>query len=694
MTLRAALEPRSIAIVGASDNPHKVGGRPILYMKRYGFRGAIYPINPGRKEVQGLKAFASIGDVPTAPDLAVIAVAGEEAVRAVAECAAKGVQVAVVMTSGFGELGEAGKAAQARMAAAAKAAGMRLVGPNCQGLANFATGAVANFSTVFHEMEARDGPVAIVSQSGACSQAIYILARQRGLDVRHVHATGNEADVTVADLAAEIVQEEGVRLVLLYMEAIQRPAILAQAAEHARARDLPIVAVKAGRTASGVKAASSHTGALASEDRVIDAFFTKHAIWRAADPQELVAAGQLYLAGGRPKGRRFVAVSNSGASCVMAADAAEEVGLELPQFAAGTQAKLKQALPAFATPSNPLDVTGALLSDSGLIGASLGVLGEEDACDLLMLAIPIAGAGYDVPRFARDAAAFQERRGKAVALAAPQAEVRAEFEKLGVPAFARERDAMLALRQLAAHSAQLRKRPFAAGARSAPALPGGRAGFLDEFESLALLAAAGVAVVEHRLCRSEEEARAAYAALGPKVVVKACSASVPHKTEQGLVRVGLQSEEAAARAFRDFKPRLPAADGVLVARHAAGRRELALGARLDALFGPVVMVGDGGIHLEALKDFRLLLPPFTPEDVLEALAGLRIAPLLGAQRGQPALDVGAFALMAVDLGEAMRGWRGRVASVDVNPVMLFEQGHGALALDALVELAPPCANPG
>jgi acyl-CoA synthetase (NDP forming) len=536
--------------------------------------------------------------------------------------------------------------------------------------------------------------VAIVSQSGACSQAIYILARQRGLDVRHVHATGNEADVTVADLAAEIVQEEGVRLVLLYMEVIQRPAVLAQAAEIARARDLPIVAVKAGRTASGVKAASSHTGALASEDRVIDAFFAKHAIWRAADPQELVATGQLYLNGGRPKGRRFVAVSNSGASCVMAADAAEEFGLELPQFGATTQAKLKQALPAFATPSNPLDVTGALLSDSGLIGASLEVLGADDACDLLMLAIPIAGAGYDVPRFARDAAAFRERHGKSVALAAPQSEVRLEFEKLGVPAFSRERDAMLALRQLAAHSSLIRRRPAAAGAPAAPALPGDRSGFLDEFESLALLATAGVAVVEHRLCRSEAEARTAYAALGPKVVVKACSASVPHKTEQGLVRVGLQSEDEVAKAYREFKPRLPAADGVLVARHAGGRRELALGARLDPLFGPVVMVGDGGIYLEALKDFRLLLPPFAEADVLAALGGLRMAPLLGAQRGQAALDSGAFAQMAVRLGEAMRGWQGRVASVDVNPVMLFEQGRGALALDALVELAPACANPG
>jgi acyl-CoA synthetase (NDP forming) len=685
MSLRAALAPRSIAIVGASDNPHKVGGRPILYMKRYGFRGAIYPINPGRPEVQGLKAYKSIAEVPEAPELAVIAVAGDEAVRAVDECAAKGVQVAVVMTSGFGELGVSGKAAQQRMADAAKAAGMRLVGPNCQGLANFATGAVANFSTVFHEMEARDGPVAIVSQSGACSQAIYVLARQRGLDVRHVHATGNEADVTVADLAEEIVQEEGVRLVLLYMEAIQRPQALARAAEIARGRDLPIVAVKAGRTESGVRAASSHTGALASEDRVIDAFFAKHAIWRAADPQELVSAGQLYLRGGRPAGRRFVAVSNSGASCVMAADAAEEMQLELPQFDEGTKSKLRRALPAFATPSNPLDVTGALLTDSGLIGAALGTLGEDDACDLLMLAIPIAGAGYDVPRFASDAAQYHGRHGKAIALAAPQAEVRAEFEKRGVPTFAREREAMRALRQLAEHAALLRRSPPATRPAAALQIPAGKDRYLDEAQSLALLARAGIAAVEHRLCRSEEEARAAFRELGPKVVIKGCSASVPHKTEQGLVRLGVTDETEAARIYADFKVRLPAADGVLVARQAAGRRELALGARRDPLFGPVVMIGDGGLYLEALKDFRLLLPPFDEQDVREALATLRVAPLLGALRGQPPLDVGAFAAMAVHLGDAMLGFGERVASVDLNPVMLFEQGKGALAVDALVE---------
>src|SRR5690242_5221480 len=204
--LEIALDPASIAIVGASDNPHKVGGRPLLYLRRYGYQGAIYPVNPSRSEVQGVRAFAAIADLPEAPELAVVAIAGDEAVHAVEACAARGVKVAVVMTSGFGETGAAGLAKQDRMLAAARRAGMRLIGPNCQGLANFATGAVANFSTIFHELEGRDGPVAIVSQSGANSQAIYTLVMRKGLGVRHVHATGNEADVTVADLAEAVVE--------------------------------------------------------------------------------------------------------------------------------------------------------------------------------------------------------------------------------------------------------------------------------------------------------------------------------------------------------------------------------------------------------------------------------------------------------------------------------------------------------
>ncbi len=675
--LESALRPASIAIVGASENPHKVGGRPLLYLKRYGYRGAIYPVNPGRAEVQGVRAYAAIGELPEAPELAVVAVAGDEAVRAVEACAARGVKVAVVMTSGFGETGEAGLAKQNRMLAAARGAGMRLIGPNCQGLANFAVGAVANFSTIFHELEGSDGPVAIVSQSGANSQAIYQLVRDKGLGVRHVHATGNEADVTVAELAAAVVADPGVRLLLLYMESIKDAAALAAAAEAARARDLPVVALKAGRTASGQRAASSHTGALATEDRVVDAFFERHAIWRAGDPHELVAAAELYARGHRPRGRSLVLLSNSGASCVMGADYAESRGVALARVPAQ---RLREVLPPFAAVDNPIDVTGALLGNPNLFADVLPIVGEQSDGDLLAVALPVAGTGYDVEGFARDLAAFEQRYGKSAALAAPQPSVRAPFSRAGIATFARERDAVDALAQVADHAALLR-RPAAPPPR---VVPPADYRTLDEAASLALLRRAGVAVVEHRLCRHEDEAVSAFQALGAPVVMKGCSRDVPHKSEAGLVSLEVHDPAAEFQRLRKRIGELGAwFDGVIVARKAPKARELALGARLDPQFGPVVLVGDGGIYLEALQDYRLLLPPFTEREVAEKLAQLRVAPLLRGVRGEPGCDLAAFARMAVRLGEAMLEWRGRVGALDVNPVAVFETG--ALALDALAE---------
>ena len=675
--LHAALDPESIAIVGASDNPHKVGGRPLLYLKRYGYRGAVYPINPGRASVQGLPAFSAIEETPRTPDLAIVAVAGDEAVRAVEACAARGVKIAVVMTSGFGETGEEGLQKQNRMLTAAKGAGMRLIGPNCQGLANFATGAVANFSTIFHELEGRDGPVAIVSQSGANSQALYHLLLDKGLGVRHVHATGNEADVTVAELAGAVVADPGVRLLLLYMEAIKDPEVLGQAAEAARERDLPIVALKAGRTVSGQKAASSHTGALATEDRVVDALFERHAIWRAADPQELVAAAELYARGHRPRGRRLVFISNSGASCVMAADYAEARGIPL---AAVPAKRLRAVLPEFAAVNNPIDVTGALLGNPKLLSGVLPVVGDASQSDLVLLALPVAGTGYDVEGFARDLAAFEARYGQAAAVAAPQPSVREPFRRAGIATFAREREAMDALDQVARHAALLRRPP------APPPRAFARREYrtLDEAASLALLAGAGIAVIEHRLCKHEDEVVAACRTLGAPLVLKGCSRDVPHKSEAGLVALEVGDPVAQFHRLRRRIGEIGAwFDGVIVARKSAKGRELALGARLDERFGPVVLVGDGGIYLEALKDFRLLLPPFGEEEVIDRLNELRIAPLLHGVRGEPACDLQAFARMAVSLGDAMLRWAGRVGSIDVNPVAVFETG--AVALDALAE---------
>jgi len=690
--LAAALAPRSVAVIGASTNPNKIGGRPIAYMKRFGYRGAVYPINPNARDVQGHPSFPDLAALPDAPDLVVIAVPGDAAVAAVAACAARGVKVAVVMTSGFGEIDEAGLAKQRAMAASARAAGMRLVGPNTQGLANFGTGAVANFSTMFTEMPPEPGPLAIVSQSGAMSVVPYCHLRARGIGVRHVHATGNEADLTVADFARAVARDPEVRLLLLYLEAIADPAGLAEAARIARERDLPIVALKAARSARAQAVASSHTGALANEDRVVDAFFRLHGIWRAPDIHGLVNAAELYLKGWRPEGRRLVMISNSGASCVMAADQAHALGMELAAFEPETTRALAAALPAFANAANPIDVTAALLSDNQLFGNVLPVVAQDPAADLLFISLPVAGTGYDVPRFARDAAGYAAATGRPVVLAAPLDPVRREFAAAGIPTFDYDAEAIAGLDQLARHAALLRRAPVRWPAAPPVALPAGAGRFLGEWDSLALLAAHGLPVVARHLCRTRDEAVAAFGALGGgPVVVKGCSAAVPHKSEAGLVRLGVASAEAAGAAFDALCARLAelgvARDGVIVAAQASGRRELALGARIDPQFGPVVLVGDGGKYVEALGDVALLLPPFDAQDVLEALAGLRIAPILDGVRGEPALDLAPVCAMAMRLGQVMLAAAGAIAAIDVNPVLVGTAGEPALVLDALVERA-------
>ncbi|MCW5623445.1 MAG: acetate--CoA ligase family protein [Burkholderiales bacterium] len=687
--LRAVVDPQSIAIIGASDNPNKIGGRPILFMQRHGYRGTIYPVNPMRAEVQGIKSYPSVADLPEAPDLAFVAVAGEEAVRAVEACAARGVKAAVVIASGFGEVDDAGRVTQRAMVESARRSGMRIIGPNTQGLANFGTGAITSFSTMFIEMPPEDGPVAVISQSGGMCATTYGLLRADGIGVRHAHATGNEADVTVAELAWAVAQDPGVKLILLYMESIADPDMLARAARMARERDVPIVAIKAGRSVRGQQAASSHTGALANEDRVVDAFFRQHGIWRVPDPQTLAAAAPMYLKGWRPDGRRLVVVSNSGASCVMGADVAEDLDLSLAPLSAATRSALAAKLPGFAATGNPIDITAALLSNSGLFGDVLPIIARDPAADLFFIHIPVSGTGYDVPAFARDTANFAAATGKPVAVAAWQAPVAAVFRAAGVPTYANEAAALGAIAQLVDHTALLRRSSVDWPDDMPVALPDVAAPFLNEADSLALLQTRGLPVIAHRLCRDRNAVGAAFDAIGGPVAVKACSADVPHKSEHGLVALNVASAAAAMDCFDSQWARLAAMkasrDGVIVAAMSRGRREFVVGARLDPVFGPVVMVGDGGKYVEALKDFVLLLPPFDADAVKRALRRLHIAPLLDGVRGEPPLEVDALADVAVAVGRLIRAARGAIASIDLNPVLVGAVGEGATIVDALVE---------
>ncbi|MEA2936059.1 MAG: hypothetical protein QOD74_2705, partial [Variibacter sp.] len=654
-------------------------------------------INPKRSEVQGVKAVPRLADLDSAPDVAIIAVPADDAVRALDECGAMGVKIAVMMTSGFGETGPEGKAAERAMVARARAQGMRMVGPNTQGLANFGTGAVLSFSSMFLEEPPQDGPVGIVSQSGAMSVIPYGMLRSRGIGVRHAHATGNDADVTVCEFATAVAADPDLKLLLLYLESIPDPEHLAETAAIARSCNLPIIALKSGRTPAGQATASSHTGALANEDRVVDAFLEQHGIWRAKDSVDLVQAAELYLRGWKPEGRRLVVISNSGATCVLAADTATASGMEIPRLADDTQNQLRAILPGFAATANPVDITAALLTNSALFSQILPVIAKDPGADAFLVGVPVAGKAYDVEAFGRDTAAFAEATGKPVVINAPQVMVAAPFKSRGLPVFDGEGEAVAALRQFIGHHELIRRahsrfgdtvRTQEGASRDKPAPDSRRPRLLDEAESLAVLNAAGISTVPHRLCRTADEAVATAETFAGPVVVKGCSPDVAHKSELGLVHLGLSGPNAVRGAFEACRMSLAkhqaSFSGVLVAPMAKGRRELLLGAHRDPFFGPVILVGDGGKYVEAMPDTRILLPPLVADDVREALGRLRIAPLLAGTRGEPPMAVDGYIAAALALAQLMTGPGSPIESIDINPFLIGTDNDDGMALDAVV----------
>jgi acyl-CoA synthetase (NDP forming) len=399
----------------------------------------------------------------------------------------------------------------------------------------------------------------------------------------------------------------------------------------------------------------------------------------------------LYLKGWKPKGRRLVAISNSGAVCVMTADAATAVGMPMAKLADATDKKLKGILPSFATTTNPIDLTAALLSNGRLFGDILPVIAEDPAADAFLIGVPVAGPGYDVEAFARDTAAFGKQTGKPLVVAATQRSVADQFSAEGCTVFPTETEAVTALHQFLAHR-ELMARTLARRTTRAATEPASGSSaatiMLNEADSLALLAARGIPVVPHRLCRSRAEAIAAFEAIGGPVVVKGCSADIAHKSELGLVRLGVTTREEAGEIYAQMEDIIrkhgARFDGVIIAAMAGGRREIMIGAHRDAVFGPVVAVGDGGKYVEIFRDTTLLLPPFSKDDAKEALGKLRIAPLFAGVRGEPPMDVDALCDAVVKIGESMLDPAAKVVSLDLNPVLLDSAGKGCVVVDAVV----------
>jgi acyl-CoA synthetase (NDP forming) len=662
----------SIAVVGATERPGALGRKPMDFLLRHGYKGRILPINPRGGEILGVPAHKSLRDAPGPIDLALIMVGADRVAGAVDDCVAAGVPLAIIASSGFAETGPGGAALQEEVVARARAGGLRLIGPNCIGAVSFNNRVLATFSPLFgaESVPFEPGTLGFVSQSGALGFGAASLALQRGLRPGWVVSTGNDADVTALEVLRELAEEPECRGLLGYLEDVPDIDTLRTLSRSGK----PVALLKSGRTEAGGRAAASHTGALATDDRVLDAALRQLGIARVDDIDELLDAAQAFEFPLRPKGPRIAVVTTSGGSGILAADAVEEVGLELSELSGASIAALEEIVPPFGAVENPVDITATVLSDPSLFDKSLDVLIADDAVDIIIACFCVM-AGPDVEKAVTALSKAARKGGKPILVA----RTGADFLAPDAPAMLRDAELpdyptpARALRAAAALWQVSRPRPETARETVAAPVPAPRPE-ATEPELKRLLARAGISVPRGRLATDAEDAAALVRELGGRAVAKAVVPGLLHKSEAGGVRVGVTEEQA-----REVYAELAALGGdVLVEELAPEGVEVLVGARSSAL-GTVLTVGLGGLFTELLDDVSHRVLPLAPGDAERMITELRGAGLLNGARGTEAVDTAALADLLNRVADAVHDWPGDF-ELDLNPVRVLPSG--TVVLDA------------
>lgn len=692
--------PKSIAIVGASNRMPGIGGYVTANIVR-AFRGPIYPVNPREQEIQGLKAYASVADLPRDIDLAMIVVPADGVAAVLEACAAKGVGGAVIITSGFAEVGGGGVGLQEEVASIVARTGIRVIGPNCIGFMNLADGVMANFVIDPTDPLPRGGPVALISQSGGLGGYMVRKAIYAGLDLGWFVSTGNEVDLSIAATLRHIVEREDTRVLLGACEGLRDLDLFIDTALRAAELDKPFILLKAGRSDEAALAAQAHTGSMVGSAEAFDAVCRQYGVFVAHSLEEMLDLGVIFQGGRRARGRRVGIITGSGGAGVILADACILEGLAVPLLPAADQAMLLDLMPKpfMGSVANPVDVTAQALGTPGTFEAVLKGVPAGDAVDMIA---PVIIGNPTHPEMYIRAHRTTDKPVAFVSTLLPTSLLDA-----GIPAYTDPRRAAHALAALASFSlrkprtARPRMLPLdpvrIAAARAILAAP--RDGdTLMEVDSKRLLALYGAPVTREEMTRTPDEAVAAAARIGGKVALKVMSYALPHKSDVGGVRLGLSGPDEIREALKglaaDVATKAPDAriEGVLVQEMAPARLEMLCGMKRDPVFGPIVAVGLGGVLVEVLGQAALLPAPFTADDVKDALAGVLGGRLLSAGRGLNPKELDAVARLAVALGQAALELP-EISEIDVNPVRV--SGGAALAADALIVVAntPRASSP-
>ncbi|GAA0556288.1 acetate--CoA ligase family protein [Actinomadura livida] len=692
-TLTPLVSPRSIAVVGASDHPARIGGRILARLKET-YRGEIFPVNSSRATVQDLPAHPDVSALPSPVDLAIVAAPGPAVPQIARDAAARGTGALLVLSAGFGEVGGEGRRAQDELAAIGAASGMRICGPNCIGIMNLTIGLRGVFSTLT-DVPQETGNIGIVSQSGGFGMGMFETAQQSGLGVSYVLATGNEADVTCGEMVGHLVEQPDVEVIALFMEGVRKPGALLAAARRALELGKPVVAVRTGRSRVGARAAASHTGALSSADDVVSAAFESAGIVRVDGPAELVEYARMFSAGRRPAGRRLAVVTSSGGAGVLMADIAESAGLEMPSPAGRLADELGGLVPSFGSIGNPIDPTAQIVNDQSMLRELFTKVTAAPDYDM----VAVAGAARGLGAALRETLqAGAESTDKPFAVWAGQPDVARDLTARGVTTCHDPNllvGAMGAMADYRENRERLLGEPFHPRADAVPddAAPPRT---LAEHVSRRYLADAGIPVPDERIVAGAAEAASAATELGGKVVLKLSAEWLSHKSEHGAVRVGLTgpAEIEAARAElaalgERLRPAGAPAAAILMQRMAEPGLELVCGLFTDPTFGPVLTVGLGGTLVEITRDRRLALAPAGPAEAARLVRGLAGGRLVGAARGLTEEQAASVAEVLVRLGEVARR-HPEIRELELNPLIVGPSG--AVAVDALAVVAGdgPC----
>lgn len=696
-SLSALLRPRSIAIIGASNDPTRIGGRPLRHLKNSGYEGGLYPINPGRSEVQGVAAYPSLDAVEASIDCAVIALASDAVLPAVEQCAARGVKSVVLFSAGFAEMGEAGKQAQARITEIARETGMRVVGPNCLGVFNTSARVYLTSTDLFQPpQEGRH--IGLVSQSGGFGSHVLKLAQQRGLNVGKWITTGNECDVEFGEALATLADDPEVSVLLGYIEGIRSKDSFVKALEIARRHRKPVVLMKVGQTEEGASAAASHTASLAGADPVYNAIFQAYGVHRAHNTEELLDVAYALSRAAPPTGNRLGVITPSGGIGAQIADFASESGLQLASVPEHTSQALI-ALSPNASTGNPVDITGQYMNNLELVQQSVGLLIDSGAYDVVLafLGLNASVPNMEAPLLESLARLKASRPDKLVVLCMEASDdtvhayERAGFLVYGEPW--RATRAIAALCRFGAFCARMTYAEPSPQQLDATLLPAGVC--FNEVEAKAIIERCGIRLPAEKMVSSKQQAAAAAADMGFPVAIKVVSRDLAHKTDVGGVALGLADTVAVEQAMESMATAVTTGaphariDGYLVSPMVRGGVECIIGVHTDPLFGPIIMFGLGGIFVEIMKDAALRPAPVTESQAREMIQQIRAYPLLTGYRGKPVADIDALARAISRISVLAAANADRINTLEINPILVMPEGEGIIALDAVLKTVDP-----